>query len=44
LPPFADIPRTGEVIEAGSPICTLFARGDEAALRCAAESLMRVLG
>jgi uncharacterized protein len=46
LPPFADIPAPGEKIEAGHPICTLFARGEDAgqcleAMRLAAEKVSR---
>lgn len=46
LPQFADIPAAGEPIEAGHPICTLFAEGDDAtacrkALRLVAEKTSR---
>lgn len=46
FPPFADIPMAGEPIEAGHPICTLFAQGEDAieclkALRLVAEKTSR---
>ena len=48
MPAFADVPSAGEVIAAGHPVLTLFARGEsvadcEAELRRAAADLDRLL-